>query len=454
MSLVVSTAPQAEDGRPASHRAASIFAVLTALTLVVLDAGIVNVALPAMSRALAVAPSRAILVVTAYQAGLVMALLPAGALGERLGHRRVFISGVLIFVAASAGCAVSPTLPWLVAARFVQGLGGAAIMALGVALLRLTVPPDRLGAAIGWNALTVALASAAAPTLGAAVLSLAPWPALFALNLPVGVAALVASRALPLSHSPGASPNGASMLLNAAACGALIVAGESALSEPGLAIALGAAGILALALLARREAGKPNPLLPVDLLRLEPFRLSVAASVLCFMAQSMGLLTLPFLLQHALGQSPVEAGAYLTLWPLSVAAASVVATRLADRISTAWLCAAGAATLAAGLAGAAAWPLHGEAARLAPFLAICGAGFGLFQSPNNRNLFLSAPPHRSGAAGGMQGTARVAGQTAGSVIVTLLFAASAAAPPVGLALAAALALLAGVVSLFRIVLAP
>ena len=108
MSLVVSAAPQAEDGRPASHRAASIFAVLTALTLVVLDAGIVNVALPAMSRALAVAPSRAILVVTAYQAGLVMALLPAGALGERLGHRRVFISGVLIFVAASAGCAVSP----------------------------------------------------------------------------------------------------------------------------------------------------------------------------------------------------------------------------------------------------------------------------------------------------------------------------------------------------------
>lgn len=449
MSLFAAETQRAQDGRAASHRAASVFAVLAAMTLVVLDAGIVNVALPEMSRALAIAPSRAVLVVTAYQAGLIMALLPAGALGERFGHRAVFVSGALIFVAASAGCAMSATLPWLVVARFVQGLGGAAIMALGVALLRMTVPQDRLGAAIGWNALTVALASAAAPGLGAAVLSLAPWPALFALNLPAGIAALIASRALPISPK-GAAPSGISMALNAAAFGALIVAGETALARPGLAIALGSAGILALALLARREADKPNPLLPIDLLRLEPFRLSVAASVLCFTAQSMGLLALPFLLQHALGRTPLEAGAYITLWPLSVAAASIIANRLADRVPTAWLCAVGATMLAVGLAGAAAWPLDGEAPRLAPFLAVCGAGFGVFQAPNNRNLFLSAPAERSGAAGGMQGTARVAGQTAGSVIVALLFGASVAAPPISLALAAVLALLAGLVSLFRI----
>lgn len=449
MNAAPSATERAMDGHAASRRAASVFAVLASMTLVVLDAGIINVALPELSRALAIAPSRAVLVVTAYQAGLVMALLPAGALGERFGHRPVFISGGLIFVAASVGCAMSASLAWLVVARFVQGLGGAAIMALGVALLRLTVPRDRLGAAIGWNALTVALASAAAPSLGAAILSLAPWPALFALNLPVGVAALVASRALPPSDGRSRAPSAISMALNAAAFGALIVAGETALATPGLAIALGAGGIVALAWLAGREAGKPDPLLPIDLLRLESFRLSVAASVLCFTAQSMGLLALPFLLLQGHGRSPLEAGAYITLWPLSVAAASIVASRLADRVPTAWLCAAGATILSVGLAGAAAWPPNGEAATLAPFLALCGAGFGVFQTPNNHNLFLSAPAGRSGAAGGMQGTARVTGQTAGSVIVALLFSSSIAAPPVALALAAVLALLAGMVSLFR-----
>lgn len=435
---------------PASRRAASVFAVLAAMALVVLDAGIVNVALPEMARALAITPSRAILAVTAYQAGLAMALLPVGALGERFGHRRVFTLGVLTFAIASAGCALSVSLPWLVAARFVQGLGGAAIMALGVALLRLTVARERLGAAIGWNALTVALASAAAPSLGAAVLSLAPWPALFAINLPVAIAGLAACVALPASPARGAAPDRMSMVLNAAAFGALIVAGETALSTPMLAVALSVAGVLALAVLVRRAAGQPSPLLPIDLLRSDPFRLSVAASVLCFTAQSMGLLALPFLLQHDLRQSALQAGAYLTVWPLSVAAASVAASRLADRIPTAWLCALGAGALALGLAGAAAWPLDGQATRLIPFLSLCGVGFGLFQTPNNRTLFLSAPAGRSGAAGGMQGTARVTGQTAGSVIAALLFGVSAAAAPVGLALAALLALLAGLVSLFRI----
>ncbi|HVI33769.1 MFS transporter [Phenylobacterium sp.] len=420
------------------------------MTLVVLDAGIVNVALPELSRVLVVGSSEGILVVTAYQAGLVMALLPAGALGERLGHRRVFTFGVLLFAAASAGCAISPSLPWLVAARFVQGLGGAAIMALGVALLRLTVARERLGAAIGWNALTVALASAAAPSLGAAILSVAPWPALFAINLPVAVAALLAARALPASIPGGASPDGVSMALNAAAFGALIVAGEAVLATPGPAIGLAFAGVVVMALLARREASKPSPLLPLDLLRSEPFRLSVIASILCFMAQSMGLLALPFLLQRDLGQTLLQAGAYMTFWPLTVAATSIVASRLADRVPTAWLCAAGAALLAVGLAGAAAWPLGGQAEKLLPFLGLCGAGFGLFQSPNNRNLFLSAAAERSGAAGGMQGTARVTGQTAGSVIVALLFSVPVSAPSVSLALAAALALLAGLVSLFRI----
>ena len=150
----------AASGLGQARRLVAIAAVLSSMTLVVLDASIAHVALPTIAHAVQVTPARAVLVVTAYQAALVMALLPLAALGERLGYRRVFVAGVAVFTAASVLCALSTSLPWLLAARFLQGLGGAAVMALGVALLRFSVPPGRLGSAIGWNALTVALANA------------------------------------------------------------------------------------------------------------------------------------------------------------------------------------------------------------------------------------------------------------------------------------------------------
>ena len=189
---------------PTGRGRIAIAAVLAAMTLVVLDAGIANVALPNLARALQATPAEAVLIVTAYQTALVMALLPCAALGERFGNRRVFLSGLALFTASSVLCALSPTLPWLLAARFLQGLGAAAVMALGVALLRHCVPQARLGAAIGWNALTVALASAAAPSLGALILSVGDWPWLWAVNLPIGLAAMIAGRALPPAPGSGA----------------------------------------------------------------------------------------------------------------------------------------------------------------------------------------------------------------------------------------------------------
>ena len=190
-------------------------------------------------------------------------------------------------------------------------------------------------------------------------------------------------------------------------------------------------------------------MVPLDLLRGKPFRTSVIASVCCFAGQTTGLVALPFYLQHELGQTLLTTGLYMTAWPLSVAAAALAAGRLADRAPTAWLCALGGICLALGLAAMALVPLDGEPRLLVPFVMICGLGFGLFQTPNNRNMFLSAPVERSGAAGGMQGTARLTGQTAGAVLMTLLFAATTidAAPRIGFGIGAVLALLAGGVSL-------
>ena len=442
--------PDAGVGQP--RRGLAIGAVLAAMSLVVLDAGIANVALPTMARALAVTPAQAILVVTAYQTALVMALLPCAALGERFGYRVAFTSGVAVFTAASMLCAISASLPVLLAGRFAQGLGGAAIMALGVALLRFSVPPDQLGRAIGWNALTVALSAAASPAIGAAILSVADWPWLYAVNLPQGLVVLAATRALPIATGAVRKIDLRSIALNAGAFGALVFGAECMPTRP-----LGGSLLIALALclfaaLVRREAPKSAPLFPLDLLRAPSFRLSVVASVCCFTGQTAGIVALPFYLQHELGQSTLVTGLYMMAWPLSVAASALWVGRMSERASTALLCAAGGALLALGLASAALWPLRGEPAMLGPLGAVCGFGFALFQTPNNRNLFLSAPHERSGAAGGMQATARLTGQTTGAVLMTLLFATVPIlnlAPRIGLGIGAVLALTGGLVSLSR-----
>jgi DHA2 family multidrug resistance protein-like MFS transporter len=428
-----------------------VAAVLAAMVLAVLDAAIVNVALPTMAQALQVSAGRSVWIITAYQTALVMGLLPCAALGESLGYRRVFTIGVALFTAASALCAVSPSLPWLVAARFVQGLGAAAVMALGIALLRLVVPSNQLGAAIGWNALAVALASAAGPAIGAVLLSWTGWPGLFLLNLPLGALVLIASRALPDLAGTARPLDGVSVALNGVAWSSLVLGAELLVARPVLAGALFAVAATGLVALIRREMPRTAPLIPLDLLRSGSFRISVLASVCCFAGVTMGLLALPFYLQHSLGQSTLAAGLTMTPWPLTVALAAPLAGHLANRVPTAWLCAAGGACLAVGLVAAAVWPLQGSVWPLVPLTGLCGLGFGLFQVPNNRNMFLSAPRERAGAAGGLQASARLAGQTAGGVVMSLLFTVAPvdAAPRIGLGIGAALTLLAGLVSVLR-----
>jgi DHA2 family multidrug resistance protein-like MFS transporter len=437
---------------PAQRTRLAVAAVLSAMALVVLDANIVNVALPMIGGSLRTSPAASVLVVTAYQAGLIMALLPMGAVGERFGYRRVFAIGVAVFSLGSLFCALAPNMAWLVVSRFLQGLGGAAVMALGVALLRFSVGADRLGAAIGWNALTVALASAAGPAIGGAILANASWHWLFAVNVPIGAVALLAARALPPAGGRKQALDWGSAALNAVSFGCLILAAELLPRHPAPAVGLLVIACAAAALLLRRERSKAAPLVPLDLLRSASFRGSVIASVCCFAGQTAGLVALPFFLHDRLGQSPAAIAACMMVWPLSVALMAPIAGRLSDRHSTARLCIAGALVLAGGLALAALAPSDGTAYPVAGCAVLCGAGFGLFQTANNRNLFLSAPAARSGAAGAMQGTARLAGQTAGALGVTLLFATAPAAstPQAAFAIGAALACAAAVASAGRL----
>lgn len=433
------------------HAGLSILAVLTAMAAVVLDAGMANVALPAFAATLDTTPARAIWIVTAYQAGLVMALLPAGALGERFGYRRVFTAGLTLFGLGAIGSATSPSWPVLLGCRLVEGLGGAAVMALGVALLRFAVPRERFGSAIGWNALTVALASSAAPSVGAAIASAVECRWIFVASLPLAAVSLAAAPLLPDSPRGTARPDAVSMVLTTAAVALFVSSAHEVPTRTMLAVGLSAAAALLATLAVRRERHKTEPLIPLDLLGQPAIRLAVLASICCFAGQTAGLLTLPFHLEYAFGATAATTGLYMTAWPVSAGVAALFAGRLSDRMPTGVLCAIGALVLAIGLAGFCLWPEADGPVALVPFIAMCGIGFGLFQTPNNRTMFLSAPESRSGAAGGLQGSARVSGQTAGALLTSVLFvtAPHASAPAFTFAVAACAALLAGAISLTR-----
>jgi MFS transporter, DHA2 family, multidrug resistance protein len=440
------------DGLPLPQRYAAVAAILGAIVLVVLDGAIANVALPSIALQLHTAPADAVWIVTAYQLAVVMFLLPASAVGERLGYRRVFAAGVALFTTASVLCALAPSLPWLVAARCLQGLGSAAVMPLGLALLRYTYPRRMLGQAIAWNALVIAGASAVGPAVGAGLLSIASWPWLFAVNLPVGALVLAACAGLPRPQTTGRHLDIGSIALNAIMFATFVLGSDKMPSSPWYAGALLIGSAASMVLLVRREMPKAAPLIPLDLLRVPSFRVSIIASVCCFTGQMIGYVALPFYFQHELGLSAMDTGLSMTPWPVAVMVAAPLSARLAKRVPTAWLCAVGGGLLAIGLALCAAWPIHGDPSLpMAVFTSLAGLGFGLFQTPNNQNMLLAAPKERSAAAGGAQGTARLTGLTLGSLSMGLMFA---LLPPLravhwGLALAALAALAGAAVSLLR-----
>jgi MFS transporter, DHA2 family, multidrug resistance protein len=405
------------------------------ITLAVLDGSIVNLALPAISRELESAASQAILVVNAYQVATLAMLLPCAAFGDRLGYRRVYLVGVAIFTAASAACLLSSSMHMLVAARAVQGLGAAGIMGVNAALVRLTYPGSMLGRGIALNSVVVATSAVAGPSLAAAILSLASWPWLFALNIPLGLLLLWLGRAnLPSNIAPS-RPHppvaGADVVLNVLFFGLLFVGLNSLGAGAGRAQpivptrigwwALGAAVLLGIVYF-RRQRSQAMPLLPVDLLRIPVFAFSMLTSVCAFAAQTLAFVSLPFLMLDAWHLSPLHAGLVITAWPCGVVAVAPFAGRLIGRYHGGLLGGIGLLVLCTGLALLTAMGHQPTTVEVAWRLLLCGAGFGLFQSPNNHTIVTSAPLQRAGAASGMLGTARLTGQSFGAVLLALIFA--------------------------------
>jgi DHA2 family multidrug resistance protein-like MFS transporter len=441
------------DGLPVPRRYGSVAAIWLAMAMAVLDTAIANIALPTIASDLGASPQGAIWVVNAYQIAIVMTLLPIAALGEIFGYRRVYGIGLLVFIAASLGCTMATSLTALAIARFLQGFGAAAIMALNGALVRFTYPRAMLGRGIGYNVLVVAIASAAGPSVAAAILALGSWRWLFAVNVPLGLLSFaLGQRYLPDVPGTRGRFGYISSALNAAMFAAAFLAASDA-SHGRYGVRTGAELLLAIlfaVLLVRRVRGQANPLIPIDLLRVKVLRLSYVTSVCSFAAQMLALVALPFYLQKSFGFGHVAIGLLITPWPLGAAVAAPIAGRLVERVPAGLLGGIGLAAMAAGLAALAFLPVGAGVPGLIAAMTLCGAGFGLFQAPNNRVLLGTAPPARSGAAAGMLAISRLVGQTAGAVIVALMFRLAGPAGRAVFGIGAGLAALAAVVSLRRL----
>jgi len=440
------------NGLATPRRYWSVLAIWLAITMAVLDASIANVALPAIARDLHAAAAESIWVVNAYQLAIVVALLPLAALGEILEYRRIFQAGLILFVLASIGCTFAHTLPELTIARAAQGFGAAGVMSVNGALVRFTYPHSQLGRGVGLNALVVSVASVLGPTIASAILAVGSWQWLFAVNVPIGVAAWLLGRTtLPESPRQDRKLDWIAAGLNVATFG-LIIAGVDLFTRGGnlIGLAIAAAGIASGVVLVRRSLSQPKPLAPVDLMRSKLFSLTVATSVASFAAQMLAFVALPFYFQATLHRSQVETGLLITPWPLGVGIAAPIAGRLADRFPAAILGGIGLAVLAVGLGLMAILPADVTSFGIGWRMALCGIGFGFFQAPNNRTMLSAAPLERTGAAGGMLATARLTGQTIGATLTAILFRMNGEGAVSALAAAAVFAALASLVSFSRL----
>jgi DHA2 family multidrug resistance protein-like MFS transporter len=403
----------------------AVAAISLGTMLTIIDGAIAAVALPTIANDLHVDGSSAVLVVTVYQLVLVMALLLFSALGDQIGLKRLYQGGQLVFTIATILCFFAHSLGFLLVVRALQATGAAAALSVMAAMIRRIYPARHLGRGLGLNNIMGSVSAALAPTAGGLILAVAPWPWVFAAAAPFAILSLLLGRwALPDVPPRPARYNLAGAMLNMATFG-LFISGLEALvhgNSPIVSAAIVLIGLLFGVILVLHERKEPIPILPVDLLARPVLALSITGAFVAFLASQLITLSLPFRLQHGFGFAPSEVGAMIAPWPLTTMIVAPLAGSLSDRHPAGMLGGIGMviATVAAALLSF--LPTHPTYFDVAWRMALCGAGFGLFLSPNARLIVGSAPRERAASAGGLVSTTRLVGQTMGATGVATLLA--------------------------------
>ncbi|BCP51731.1 MFS transporter [Kaistia sp. 32K] len=411
------------DGAPAAQTA-----LAGAMLLASLGTSMASVALPTLSRAFSAPVSNVQWVVLAYLITGTVVIVSAGRLGDRLGHRRVMIAGLALFAVASILCAAAPTLGTLIAARAVQGIGGAILMALPISIVRETVAKERVGSAMGLLGTMSAIGTALGPSLGGLLLAGFGWRSAFVLLSGLSVLVLgLALRAIPATP-PGRRRTdgttdwpGLALLAVALTAYALATAGGRVSLAWSSDLHLPVA-IAALALFIMVEARSASPLVPVSILRDRVFGVSLTMNLLVSTAMMSTLVVGPFFLAFGLRLNEALVGLVMAVGPVTAALAGVPAGRFADRFGAPRVLLAGLLQMSVGLACLAFLPRVFGAAGYVAALILLTPGFQLFLAANNTVVMLASREEQRGMLSGLLGLSRNLGFMTGASAMATLFA--------------------------------
>ncbi|MAG37354.1 MAG: hypothetical protein CL878_14055 [Dehalococcoidia bacterium] len=407
----------------------SLLIVGSAIFMVTLDSGAVNVALPSIAKEFAAPVATVQWVVLGYLVCITALLLPAGRLADLVGRRQVFLTGLLLFAAGSALCGLAPTLALLVAARVVQGVAAALLQANIDPLVVTAFPTKERGRALGMIGTVVSIGLLSGPALGGTVTQVLGWRWIFGMSVPIGLAATLLGRRLlprtPTQVGQRPDPVGAALLIVTVVClvlglnrGPLV--GWVAASAGGLLLLAGVAGG-AFLVVQRRVA---HPTVQLALFRSRGVTASVGAAWFGFLSQANLRLLLPFLLQRLLGLPAGQAGFIQASQPATVMFLSPLTGWLSDHLGSRWLASAGMALQVVGMLVLTSVSVESSKWQVAAYLVLLGFGAGLFNAPNSNALYKAAPREHYGLLGGMRALTRNLGWVIGQGVAGALWTAT------------------------------
>ena len=416
---------------PSDHSRFSwrLLALAMAMLLPSLGTSIANVALPSLETAFAASFSQVQWVILSYLLAVTTLIVGVGRLGDLVGRRQLLLGGIGIFALASAAAALAPSLWVLVAARAIQGLGAAIMMALTVASVSDVVPQERTGSAIGLLGTVSAVGTALGPSLGGALLSWASWPAVFAVMAGAGlVTFLVGLRMLPASPASEQKPTSfdfPGMMLLALSLGAYALSttlggGHPGPLNAGLA-ALSVVGVTAFVIVENRTA---EPLVRIELLRERGLGAGLVSLGLVSAIMMATLVVGPFYLSDALGLGPVQTGFVMSIGPGIAALIGLPAGRLVDSFGSSKVMVFGLGGVIAGTALMTVLPSWFGVAGYGGGLALTTAGYALFQAANNTGVMAAATKDQRGLASALLGLSRNLGLITGASAMGAVFALS------------------------------
>ncbi len=409
------------------HRGA-LAGLSLAMLLASLGTSIANVALPTLAQSFDASFQQTQWVVLAYLLAITTLIVSVGRLGDLIGRRRLLIAGIAVFTTASTLCGLAPSLGTLIAARALQGLGAAIMLALAMALVAETVPKARVGSAMGLLGTMSAIGTALGPSLGGLLIAGFGWRAIFLVSVPMGVVAgLLAYRHLSSDRRVPAGERAAfdirGTVLLALTLGAYTLAATAGHGSFGaLNVALLAAAVIGVALFVLAETSSSSPLLRPAMFRSRRLSAGLATSALVSTVMMTTLVVGPFYLTGALELDALWVGLVLSIGPLVAALTGVPAGRIADRFGTRRTSVAGLSGVVTGAFALAALPTLGVIGYVVPIVVVT-AGYALFQTANNTGVMTGAGADQRGVTSGMLNLSRNLGLITGASVMGAVFAA-------------------------------